>query len=53
MTFLESHNLRDYRERATVAPLIDNVWENCNFKMSYLMTYIYMLSILLKLGEVT
>ena len=40
MTFSESHDLCDYREGATVAPLIDNVWENCNFKMSYLMAYI-------------
>ena len=40
MTFFKSHDLCDYRERATVAPLIDNVWENSNFEMSYLMTYI-------------
>ena len=40
MTSFESHDLCDYREEATVAPLIDNVWENYNFKMSYLMTYI-------------
>ena len=40
MTFFESHDLCDYREGATVAALIDNVWKNCNFKMSYLMTYI-------------
>ena len=40
MTFFKSHDLCDYREGATVAPLIDNVWENCNFKMLYLMTYI-------------
>ena len=39
MTFFESHDLCDYQEGVTVAPLISNVWENCNFKMSYLMTY--------------
>ena len=35
MTFFESHDLCDYREGATVAPITDNVYENCNFKMSY------------------
>ena len=50
MTFFESHDLCDYREGEAVAPLIDNVWENCNFKMSYLMTY---LCYPFKLGEVT
>ena len=41
MTFFESHDLCDYQEGATFAPLIDIIWENCYFKMSYLMTYIY------------
>ena len=41
MTFFKSHDLCDYREGATGVPLIDNVWENYNFKMSYLMTYMH------------
>ena len=40
MTFFESYDLSDYREGATVASLINNVWENCDLKMSYLITYI-------------
>ena len=44
MTFFESHDLCDYREGATVAPLIDNVWENCNFK-NVISHELYMLSL--------
>ena len=39
MTFFEPHDLCDYREGETGVHVIENVWENYKFIMSYLMAY--------------